>query len=53
MELEELIEKVKIELEDIKEHKADYCWFEIEDTKDIIEYLEQLQIVAENREEER
>lgn len=42
MEINELIKRIKIELEDINEHKADYCNIPVEDTEAIIEYLEQL-----------
>lgn len=42
MEIKYLIERIKIELEDIKEHNADYCTISIKDTEAIIEYLEQL-----------
>ena len=42
MEIENLIEKLKADLKDIKEHKADYCYVEVNDMESIIEYLEQL-----------
>lgn len=49
MELEKFIEKITLNLEDVEEHYADYCMFELEDTKAIIEYLEQLQTMVENQ----
>lgn len=40
-------------LKDVKEHKADYCYVEIEKIEHIIEYLKQLDIIAQNKENER
>lgn len=42
MEIENLVEKLKADLKDIKDHKADYCYVEVTDMENIIEYLEQL-----------
>ena len=36
----------KLELKDIKEHRADYCYVSVEDTEAIIEFLEQLKEIA-------
>lgn len=51
MELENLINKLKIDVKDIKEHLADYCYVEVNDVEAIIEYLEQLKVIKENKEE--
>lgn len=42
MEIDTLVKKIKAELEDVKEHFADYCCIENEDVEEILEYLEQL-----------
>lgn len=42
MELENLINKLKVDVKDVKEHLADYCYVEVNDIDAIIEYLEQL-----------
>lgn len=49
-ELLVLLEEFKMNLADIKEHYADYYTFEVADTEKIIEYLEQLEVIKENRE---
>ncbi len=48
MNLEELIKKLKIEKQDIDEHNADYCYIEIKNVEQIIEYLEQLKVINDN-----
>ena len=48
MELQELIEKLSINVKDIKDHLADYCFVAVEDVDAIIEYLEQLQDISNN-----
>lgn len=40
MEIENLINKLKIDAKDVKEHLADYCYVAINDVEAIIEYLE-------------
>ncbi len=52
-ELAVLLEELKMNLADIQQHYADYYTFEIDDTEKIIEYLEQLEVIKENRETER
>lgn len=47
MEIEKLINKLKNDAKDVKEHLADYCYVEINDVEAIIEYLEQLKIIKE------
>lgn len=47
MEIEKLINKLKNDAKDVKEHLADYCYVEINDVEVIIEYLEQLKIIKE------
>ena len=51
--LENLIEKTKLNLEDVKEHDADLCYIDVEEVEAIIEYLQQLQVIKEYREKER
>lgn len=53
MNLEKFIEKIIENLDDVEEHKADYCYFDLEETRAIIEYLEQLQTIAENEFKEK
>lgn len=53
MDLEKFIEKITLNLDDVEEHYADYCYFDLEDTRAIIEYLEQLQAMAENEFKEK
>lgn len=43
MDLESLIKRIADELDDIKEHLADYCSISVEDVEAIIEHLNQLQ----------
>lgn len=49
MELNNIIEKLNINLKDVKEHKADYCHVPVEDVEAIIEYLEQLEAMIEDK----
>lgn len=46
MEIKNLIKKLKIDLQDVKEHLADYCCVEVNDVEAIIEYLEQLKEIS-------
>lgn len=46
MELENLINKLKVDVKDVKEHLADYCYVEVNDIDAIIEYLEQLKEIG-------
>ncbi len=46
MEIENLIDKLKSNAKDVKEHLADYCYVEINDVEAIIEYLEQLKEIG-------
>lgn len=48
MEIEELINKLSVNLKDVKEHLADFCFIEVEDVEGIIEYLEQLKELTKN-----
>ncbi len=48
MDLKDLIQKIKKELEAVEKHKADYCSLETEHVKSIVEYLEQLDVIIEN-----
>ena len=48
MEIEILINKLSIDLKDVCQHDADYCYVEINDMELIIEYLEQLKILCQN-----
>ena len=48
MELEKLIERLRLAFEDVSEVKADYCYVAIEDVEAIIEYLKQLQDISNN-----
>lgn len=47
MDIENLIEKLTLELEDVNEHKADYCYIDITYMESIIEYLNQLKEIKE------
>ena len=47
-ELSIIIERLKRELKDILKHNADYCYVSVDDTKAIIEYLEQLQCIKQH-----
>lgn len=51
--LENLIEKTKLNLEDVKEQDADLCYIDVEEVESIVEYLQQLQVIKEYREKER
>lgn len=44
--MEELIQRLKEELEDVKEHDADFCNVTVEDSEAIIEYLEQFKEIV-------
>lgn len=46
MELENLINKLKVDVKDVKEHLADYCYVKVNDIDAIIEYLEQLKEIG-------
>lgn len=46
-ELNIIIERLKEELKDILKHDADFCYVSVDDTRAIIEYLEQLQCINE------
>lgn len=48
MEIENLIERIKIEYDDVKKHKADYATIAIEDVEAMLEYLEQLNTLKED-----
>ena len=48
MEIENLIERIKIEYDDVKNQKADYVSIAIEDVEAILEYLEQLNTLEED-----
>lgn len=48
MEIENLIERIKIEYDDVKNQKADYVSIAIEDVEAILEYLEQLNTLKED-----
>lgn len=47
MEIENLIEKISVKLNDIKKHKADYYYMPVEDVEAILEFLNQLRIIKE------
>ena len=48
MNLQELIKKLSIDVEDKKAYLADYCYIAVEDVDAIIEYLKQLQDISDN-----
>ena len=49
MELEQLINSLSTNFQDVKAHFADYCDVSVEDCEAILEYLEQLQIIKNER----
>ena len=50
MELENLINKLKVDVKDVKEYLADYCYIEVNEVEAIIEYLKQLKVIKESEE---
>lgn len=48
MELEKLIDELSVNLEDVKQHLADFCFVEVKNVEAIIEYLKQLKEIKQN-----